>query len=58
MGRGLTLDTGALIALERRQARMSNVFAAAVRNRRRITVPPGKTIPPGLPLRVVAATHL
>lgn len=39
MGRGLTLDTGALFALERRDPRMANAFAAATRNRRRVTVP-------------------
>ncbi len=36
---GLTFDTGALIALERRRARMSQIFAAATRDSRRITVP-------------------
>ncbi len=36
---GLTLDTGALIALERRHHRMAKVFASAARARIRITVP-------------------
>ncbi len=36
---GLTLDTGALIALERRSGRMPKVWRAALAARRRITVP-------------------
>jgi predicted nucleic acid-binding protein len=36
---GLTFDTGALIALERRRQRMSQIFARAVERRMRITVP-------------------
>ena len=36
---GLTLDTGALIALERREARAAQVFAVSARNRVPITVP-------------------
>jgi predicted nucleic acid-binding protein len=36
---GLTFDTGALIALERRHARMGSVFALATRLGRVITVP-------------------
>lgn len=39
MGRGLTLDTGALIALENRKKRMSEVLAAARVLARPITVP-------------------
>lgn len=37
--RGLTLDTGALIALERRNQRMAAVFATATKHRSVITVP-------------------
>jgi predicted nucleic acid-binding protein len=36
---GLTFDTGALIALERRRHRMRRVFATAVRDEVRMTVP-------------------
>ncbi len=36
---GLTLDTGALIALERRRQRMSRAYAAAVVDRLPVTVP-------------------
>lgn len=36
---GATFDTGALIALERRRARMSRVMALATLEGRRITVP-------------------
>lgn len=36
---GLTFDTGALISLERRRHRMRQVFALAVADGRRITVP-------------------
>ena len=36
---GLTLDTGALIALERRRQRMSRAYAAAVADRLPVTVP-------------------
>lgn len=36
---GLTLDTGALIALERRRQRMSRAYAAAVVERLPVTVP-------------------
>jgi predicted nucleic acid-binding protein len=36
---GLTLDTGALIALERRELRMAKVLAAATAFGRRVTVP-------------------
>ena len=36
---GLTFDTGALIALERRDARIGQVFIAATSEKRRITVP-------------------
>jgi predicted nucleic acid-binding protein len=36
---GLTLDTGALIALERRHARISRVVRAAAQTGMRITVP-------------------
>jgi predicted nucleic acid-binding protein len=36
---GLTLDTGALIALERRRHRMRTVFWQAVRDRHRMTIP-------------------
>lgn len=36
---GATLDTGALIALERRRARMSRVIALAHAEARRMTVP-------------------
>lgn len=36
---GLTFDTGALIALERRQASMATVFAMATKRRIVITVP-------------------
>ncbi len=36
---GLTFDTGALIALERRDARLGRVLALATREFRRITVP-------------------
>jgi hypothetical protein len=36
---GLTFDTGALLALERRRQRMRRVFAVAVRDDVRITVP-------------------
>lgn len=36
---GLTLDTGALIALERGRHRMRRVFAVAVRDGIRVTVP-------------------
>ena len=39
MGRGLTLDTGALIALEQKRKRMKEVLAAARVLRRPITVP-------------------
>lgn len=35
----MTFDTGALIALERRRHRMRRVFATAVRDELRITVP-------------------
>lgn len=36
---GATLDTGALIALERRRPRISQVMALAIAERRRVTVP-------------------
>lgn len=36
---GVTLDTGALIALERRRQRMSRAYAAAVSDRLPVTVP-------------------
>ena len=36
---GLTFDTGALVALERRRHRMRRVFATAVQDNVRITVP-------------------
>ena len=36
---GLTFDTGALIALERRSARIGRVFITATAEKRRITVP-------------------
>ena len=36
---GLTFDTGALIGLERRRHRIRHVFATAVRDNVRITVP-------------------
>jgi predicted nucleic acid-binding protein len=36
---GLTLDTGALIAIERRHATMASVFALATKHERKITVP-------------------
>jgi predicted nucleic acid-binding protein len=36
---GLTFDTGALIALERRRARLSNIYAIAVANGLVVTVP-------------------
>jgi predicted nucleic acid-binding protein len=36
---GLTFDTGALIALERRRARVSGIYAAAVATGRIVTVP-------------------
>lgn len=36
---GVTLDTGALIALERRRQRMSRAYAAAVADRLPVTVP-------------------
>ena len=36
---GLTFDTGALIALERRRSRMAKVFAVACASRTRMTVP-------------------
>lgn len=36
---GLTLDTGALIALERRRQRMSRAYTAAVAERLPVTVP-------------------
>lgn len=36
---GLTFDTGALVALERRDARMTRVFAAALADGLRITIP-------------------
>jgi predicted nucleic acid-binding protein len=36
---GLTLDTGALIALERRHARMKRVMLAALQTGMRVTVP-------------------
>ena len=36
---GLTLDTGALIGLERRGQRIRRVFATAVRDNVRVTVP-------------------
>jgi predicted nucleic acid-binding protein len=36
---GLTLDTGALIALERRRKRMREVLESAIRRQQRITVP-------------------
>jgi predicted nucleic acid-binding protein len=36
---GLTLDTGALIALERRRQRMSRAYTAAVADRLPVTVP-------------------
>jgi predicted nucleic acid-binding protein len=39
MGRGLTFDTGALIALERRRLRMRKVLQLAHDERRTITVP-------------------
>ncbi len=39
MGRGLTLDTGALIALERRRLRMRTHLQLAHDERRMITVP-------------------
>jgi predicted nucleic acid-binding protein len=39
MGRGLTFDTGALIALESRRQRMGEVLAAARILRRPMTVP-------------------
>ena len=39
MGIGLTFDTGALIAIERRRRRMSEILAAARTLRTRITVP-------------------
>ena len=39
MGLGLTFDTGALIALERRSQRMTDVFRRATQRGVRITVP-------------------
>lgn len=39
MGRGLTFDTGALIALEARRKRITEILAAARTLRTRITVP-------------------
>jgi predicted nucleic acid-binding protein len=36
---GLTFDTGALIALERRRARVSGIYTAAVATGRIVTVP-------------------
>jgi predicted nucleic acid-binding protein len=36
---GLTLDTGALIALERRRQRMARIYAVAVADRLPVTVP-------------------
>jgi hypothetical protein len=39
MTTGLTFDTGALIALERRHASMASVLALATKRRRIITVP-------------------
>lgn len=39
MGRGLTFDTGALIAIERRRKRMKEILAAARTLRVTITVP-------------------
>jgi predicted nucleic acid-binding protein len=36
---GLTFDTGALIALERKRQRMAQIFARAVERRMRMTVP-------------------
>ncbi len=36
---GATLDTGALIALERKRPSMSRVMALAIAERRRVTVP-------------------
>jgi hypothetical protein len=39
MGRGLTFDTGALIALEGRRSRIAEVLAAARTMRVPITVP-------------------
>src|SRR5688572_15480081 len=36
---GLTLDTGALVALERRRQRMRRVLAVAVRDNLRVSVP-------------------
>lgn len=36
---GLTLDTGALVALERRRQRMRRVLAVAVRDNMRVSVP-------------------
>ena len=39
MTAGLTLDTGALIALERRRQRMARIYAVAVADRLPVTVP-------------------
>ena len=39
MTRGLTFDTGALIALERRHQRIARVYRAAVSDRLPVTVP-------------------
>ena len=39
MTAGLTFDTGALISLERRRARIAQVYTTAVQNRIPITVP-------------------
>jgi predicted nucleic acid-binding protein len=39
MAQGITFDTGALIALERRRLRMAKVFRAARAEGRRMTVP-------------------
>lgn len=39
MSVGLTFDTGALLALERRRLRMARVFATAVTDRIPVTVP-------------------
>jgi len=36
---GMTFDTGALVALERRKATMATVFALATKQKRRLTVP-------------------
>jgi predicted nucleic acid-binding protein len=41
---GLTFDTGALIGLERRGHRIRRVFATAVRDNVRITVPAGALV--------------